>query len=302
MVDDGSTDDSLAQLSALQDDIEILRVITHDTNRGAIAAMNTGLDAASGDYVYFGAADDQALPFLFADGVDMLARFPQAALSCAECVVYEAALNRKSLRPPVRPLLRSGYFSILETQAAFKRADNFILSGTALVRTHLLKQFGGFDAQLGSFADGFVMRHLSFAHGFCYISKISHIWNVSPEGYSRSSIADGMRSQQMLEHAQRKILQTEAIPDWYARRLQKKWTFNAAWLCVHQRSIDWSCLKEAYRNARSMMFVLNMLQTFKESALVRWILKAVLLLAAPYRLSDLAYEWMIRHRKRQLPQ
>jgi glycosyltransferase involved in cell wall biosynthesis len=55
VVDDGSTDDTLQIFSGITDDR--LRVISHPVNRGVAAARNTGVDAASGDWVLFGEDD-----------------------------------------------------------------------------------------------------------------------------------------------------------------------------------------------------------------------------------------------------
>src|SRR6266508_192182 len=59
VVDDGSTDDSLARLQALAARTPWLRIHTHGENRGVNAACNTGLNLVSSDFVLFSAADDR---------------------------------------------------------------------------------------------------------------------------------------------------------------------------------------------------------------------------------------------------
>ena len=58
MVDDGSTDDSVAvcQSYCIRDDR--FRLISHERNRGASAARNTGIDNAMGEYLLFLDNDD----------------------------------------------------------------------------------------------------------------------------------------------------------------------------------------------------------------------------------------------------
>jgi dolichol-phosphate mannosyltransferase len=51
VVDDGSTDATPKVLDGLSRDVEGLRVVTHDTNRGIGAALATGFHAASGDVI-----------------------------------------------------------------------------------------------------------------------------------------------------------------------------------------------------------------------------------------------------------
>ena len=57
MVDDGSTDDSVARLQSLAQRTPWLRIHRHSDNRGVNAACNTGLSLVSGDFVL--AADDR---------------------------------------------------------------------------------------------------------------------------------------------------------------------------------------------------------------------------------------------------
>ena len=65
VVDDASADDSVAVIQSLQREHPSIKLIRHETNRGAPAALNTGLNAAQGEYVYFGAADDFVLAGFF---------------------------------------------------------------------------------------------------------------------------------------------------------------------------------------------------------------------------------------------
>lgn len=59
-VDDGSTDDGAARLVALGD--ARLRVLRHESNRGAAAARNSGIAAAAYDLIAFLDSDDAFLP------------------------------------------------------------------------------------------------------------------------------------------------------------------------------------------------------------------------------------------------
>lgn len=63
-VDDCGTDDSIAKLDsciASYEDYDV-RILHHSRNRGLSAARNTGLEAATGDYVYFLDSDDDITP------------------------------------------------------------------------------------------------------------------------------------------------------------------------------------------------------------------------------------------------
>jgi glycosyltransferase involved in cell wall biosynthesis len=60
-VNDGSTDNSLNKLQALQKKHENLKIITQQ-NQGLSGARNTGLNTARGEYILFVDADDYILP------------------------------------------------------------------------------------------------------------------------------------------------------------------------------------------------------------------------------------------------
>lgn len=58
IIDDGSTDDTARIAAAIAARDSRCTLIGHDTNSGAAAARNTGIDGANGDYVAFLDADD----------------------------------------------------------------------------------------------------------------------------------------------------------------------------------------------------------------------------------------------------
>lgn len=60
VVDDGSTDETLARVAAIAD--LRLQVVRHDVNRGGGAARNSGIDAARGRFVALLDSDDEWLP------------------------------------------------------------------------------------------------------------------------------------------------------------------------------------------------------------------------------------------------
>lgn len=77
VVDDGSTDNGPAQLVPLGDArIRLIR----QPNGGVSAARNTGMEAASGDYIAFLDADDAWLPGFVDELLALMRQFPQACL------------------------------------------------------------------------------------------------------------------------------------------------------------------------------------------------------------------------------
>ena len=83
LVDDGSGDDTLATLRALQARYgpAWIKVIALDQNRGVSVARNTGWDAATSDYIAFLDADDAWHPEKIAVQYDWMRNHAQVALS-----------------------------------------------------------------------------------------------------------------------------------------------------------------------------------------------------------------------------
>lgn len=62
VVNDGSSDDSLAVLDDLRGEIPVLRIVDHGVNRGYGAALRSGFAAARGEWVFYTDGDGQYDP------------------------------------------------------------------------------------------------------------------------------------------------------------------------------------------------------------------------------------------------
>lgn len=104
VIDDGSTDDSLAVAQRIARGDARMRVF-HQENRGVCAARNRGLDAARGEYVTFVDGDDLLAP----DALErMLALAPGADMVVCAHETFDAAGCRKTVVPETRWMDRQG--------------------------------------------------------------------------------------------------------------------------------------------------------------------------------------------------
>jgi glycosyltransferase involved in cell wall biosynthesis len=244
VVDDGSTDDSIAVIEALASRHKPLRLVRHTVNRGAIAAMNTGLHAAAGSHVHFAAADDRFRPGLVAETASLLQQHPGAAFACGEAVLTHRITGmRLGPRPAVRPSSRAGLVSPAATLALLARIDNFVVSAATLFRRQPLLDRGGFDPTLGSFADGFMVRRLALAHGFCFTPTVLAEWRVDDSGYSRRQARDAGLALVLLSRALRAIAADPVFPAWYGPLFERRWRFAVARLGVMAEPIDTNTLR-----------------------------------------------------------
>ncbi len=225
VVDDGSTDDSLEVLDALRSEVDTLRIVRHETNSGAIAALNRGLKEARGSLIYFGAADDISQPGLFEQLLAALKRHPEAAFASGEARLIDLSDRELGVRPPVRPSQRAHFFSASEVSGLLKRCDNWILTGAAVFRRDLVLEAGGFAPSAGSFTDGLLARHLALKNGFVYVPAVLVVWRVNPEGYSRSATSEARNAEQLIANMKRHVAADPLFPSWYPELLERRWRF-----------------------------------------------------------------------------
>jgi len=246
IVDDGSTDDSLRIIEALAAGSRAIRVIANRTNEGATAALARGLDACRGDYVYFAAADDWVLPGFFATVLPVLERHPQAGLVCGESNLVSGRTGEPiGVRPAVRPSNRTRYFSPGETAALLRRADNWILTGSAIFVRDRTVAAGGFAADLGSFADGYLARKVALTHGFCFVPRKLATWQVFDDSLSRETASDPAEARRVLANALARFARDPAFPPWYGALFRRRLQFGIARLAVATRPMNRAILAQA---------------------------------------------------------
>jgi glycosyltransferase involved in cell wall biosynthesis len=238
VVDDASTDNSIEVLQRLRVAYPNLRIVKLPENQGAISALNRGLQEARGKYVYFGAADDIALPGLFEATLTQLERHPKAAFASCEATVVDTDTGNSAFRPPVRPSYAPAYLDPADVARQLKHIDNWILTGTAVARRDLLLEAGGFDAGMGAFADSFVFRRLSLKYGCCFAPQSGLIWRVSASGLSRTQAADPGTSMRALATAMERMKADPVFPDWYPEVFERRWRFAIGKLATEARPMN----------------------------------------------------------------
>ncbi|WP_315758409.1 MULTISPECIES: glycosyltransferase family A protein [unclassified Bradyrhizobium] len=233
VIDDGSTDDSLARLSALASEFPTLRVLAQEKNQGTVAALNRGLQAARGIFINFGAADDFTHPGLFKATLSALERRPEAVLACTEGLAVDVTRpDSAQPRPPIVPAYEAAYLGPGEVAALLRYADNWLLAGTAVVRRAAIIDAGGFDPVLRSFADGLLFKQLALRHGFCFSPTVGMTWKISPSGYSRSEAADLSRSFEVMNQSIARMKADPAFPIWYPKLFERRWRFGLARIAI----------------------------------------------------------------------
>jgi glycosyltransferase involved in cell wall biosynthesis len=258
IVDDGSTDDSLQVIASLAARSQTIHVIANPTNEGATAALSRGLAACRGKYVYFAAADDWVLPGFFATVLPLLERHPEAGLACGESNLVSGRTGKPiGVRPAVRPSNRATYFAPGTTAELLKRADNWILTGSAIFVRERAVAAGGFACDLGSFADGYLGRKVALTHGFCFVPRVMATWQVFDDSLSRETASDPTEAERVLANALRRFAQDPAFPAWYGALFRRRLQFGIARLAVSKRPMNMAILAQASMNSTTDRLLLS---------------------------------------------
>ena len=230
VVDDGSTDNSVAIIERFQRQYPFIKLIRHKTNQGVETAVKTALGHTTGDLLLFAAADDFVLPYLFAHAVPAMRDNPAAAFFCSEVVVVDEAGSIIGFRPVTIPRSTAGYVSPAEVRHAIRNSDNWFIGTSVIYRRDLLAEIGFFDRSLAVLQDAMATRLLAFRHGFYFAPDVLATWRLIPGSLSvRSSLL--IDDNEMLLYKAKVWIETHFpadIKDEYGRLFDSRLRFNFA--------------------------------------------------------------------------
>ena len=165
VVDDGSTDDTVALVHAIRD--PRLRLITNQAS-GVSAARNYGAQSAGGSWLMFLDADDRLRPDAVTTLLAAAKDAPRAVLVYGDYNTIDSA-GRSIGRRDLLKGRRKPSGNVLERLAS----GNFIVNGgIMLVRTEAFRATGGFDVSLRYCEDWHCWCRLAATGAFAYVPKL----------------------------------------------------------------------------------------------------------------------------------
>ena len=93
IIDDASTDDSVSVIQELIAGRPNVDLICRENNSGVVAVNNHGLHLADTDYIILSSADDEFLPGFFEKSLNLLHKYPEAALCSTITLAQLGAKN-----------------------------------------------------------------------------------------------------------------------------------------------------------------------------------------------------------------
>lgn len=245
IVEDGSDDLSLEIIEEIAKQSPApIHVIVNRENRGTIKALNQGLEAARGRFVYFAASDDWVLPGFFSSAIEALESHPQAGLFCGEALLFAgSSAQPQGVRPAVRPIYRTGFVSPSRAKRLLAVSDNWILTGSAIFRRDAVIAAGAFDEELETFADGYLSRKIALTNGFIFASKPVSTWCSYPNSVSRLTVFRVDKAQRILQVVPAKLQSDPVFPKSYSKLFQNRWRFGASRLALAEDPPLWPLVK-----------------------------------------------------------
>ena len=196
--DDASTDGSLAVAEEFARRDPLVRVVPSERNLGVMATVNRLAERARGEYLFCFGADDRALPNLLERSMDMLARYPQAAIcsSLSRLIGRDGGDLGRWPTPVVRE--RPAYLAPAEVAALLPRDEAwFVTANTTVWHREGFVAAGGLRAELQSLSDSLLSMALALRHGACFIPEALGSWRRLETGFSATASADPERGRAM---------------------------------------------------------------------------------------------------------
>lgn len=240
VVNDGSTDDTAAVLDRYVARLPNLTVVHADINQGVIAALNRGLEMTDSEFVTFLAADDTFAPRLLEAVVPLMCRHPAAALcGVGVAVVDERGRTIDHFSVATDFGETPGFISRERVLTHLSACGRLFHGNGTTYRTAALRHSGGFDPELRSFCDGYLIQKLALETGACHHPEVLARWLVRQEGYARSSLADAVVCLAILQRVAARTQGPDAacFPPAYRKRLLHRlgyWGVLAATLSPQQ--------------------------------------------------------------------
>lgn len=184
IIDDASTDESVAYIRAMQKKYPQIKLLQNPINLGPVPTVNRGIEEAQSELLAFCSADDFVLPHFFQKAVTFLSEHPEVGLCTGNTCHFESETPHL-LIPDRMPLgNKPQIFSKDILPKIFKKTTFFIHTNCAIYRRKHVVEFGGLNPKLLSISDWYLNCQIALHYGAGYIPTPVAAFRLSSQSYS----------------------------------------------------------------------------------------------------------------------
>ena len=189
MVDDGSTDGTLSIMKDFASCNENCIVIPLQQNQGIVAARNTAIAQARGDYIAMLDGDDIWTPDALAVRVELAQRHPSADVIATEFAWFEdevpaQPIGRVELGPHAKRAFASSYATneptLLNQPFNLVASLHFAWTSATLVRRAAMAAIGNFDPTFKGPEDTLLWLRLAQRGAFVFAPQLTAFYRQRP--------------------------------------------------------------------------------------------------------------------------
>jgi len=222
VVDDGSTDDTLARVRAYGDRV---RCISQHNSGGAAAPRNRALELATGEFVFFFDADDVMHEGKIRAALEVFAAEPAVGL------VFTNFASIDDSGRTLRPQFLSSYptiaelernpapYYLLPSKDAHARllGENFIGTSGVAVRRSVMREIGAFNLDYYCGEDWDMWLRISRKHAIAYLPRVLHAYRRHDNNITASDSMHTIPSQIAMLSGQLRLTEDPQQRDRLAR-------------------------------------------------------------------------------------
>lgn len=190
IVDDASTDDSVAIIEEMAIQDRRLQLLRNPQNRGVVKSANRAMKACRGIYIISMSSDDRILPGFIEKTMAVLFSHPEIPLACSDCAMSYVGFPDKDPEKIYTATLIQEAKEVLvffprDMVSLFRTTISFWIPGhTAILRRDLLEKYGYLDESLGYLCDWFLLHQIGVKYGVAYIPQSLSVWRQEQKSYS----------------------------------------------------------------------------------------------------------------------
>ncbi len=223
ILDDASTDNSVEIIESYAARYPFIRLLRNERNLGVVVSLSKLADAATGDYLYSGAADDFILPGFFEQAMAMAEEHPSAGVISGKMVAERpdgAEITVNQVRAWPQPICVTP--AVYLRDYLYREHVTHSLASATIYRRDALEEVGRFLPEMGHWADNFAIHAIALKQGACYVPERWSTWRVMEDGFSRSQGTDPEATLQIAATGAR-LMRSEKFRDRFPEAYVRWW-------------------------------------------------------------------------------